>query len=119
MQRWAEVGRGGAGIFLWRWAPMWAPSSHAQAQLERIADRLVVMPGFGAVRFKGPFCRTAHQTTGPVRNMCRTAHCTDPHRCGAVRKGSVRGAPGSNLLSRCGHRYPDVKSRRASFKPPN
>ena len=79
----------------------------------------IVMPGFGAVRFRGPFCCTAHRTTGPVRNMCRTAHRTDPHQCGVVRKGSVHGAPGSNLLSWCGHGYPDVKSQRASFKPPN
>ena len=57
----------------------------------------IVMPGFGSVRFKGPFCRTAHRTAGPVRNMRRTAHRTDPHRCGSVRNGSVRGALGSNL----------------------
>ena len=44
----------------------------------------LVMPGFSAVRFRGPFCRTAHRTTGPVRNMCQTAHRTDPHRCGRV-----------------------------------
>ena len=77
------------------------------------------MPGFGVVQFRGPFCHTAHQTMGLVRNMHRTAHRTDPHWCGVVQKGSVRGAPGSNLLSRCGHGYLDVKSRQASFKPPN
>ena len=93
-------------------------SSTKSTRAQHVLQDLVML-GFGAVWFRGPFCRTTHWTTGPVRNMCRTAHRTNPHRCGVVWKGSVHGAPGANLLSWCGHGYPDVKSQQASFKPPN